>query len=127
MDYLLNFLPQELVDKIDGMVQNMEAADIAIAHQEWDRKQAVVMADFKDSLVFNALCEEEDQHIAIDTGNTFFETLNMDGGYSYILPQLDEQQYDLASEYYFNNLAIYKANYGPAVIQIAAEIQANQM
>ncbi len=60
MSYLLtNFLPQELVDKIDGIAHDLEEADIATARQEWQNSLATVNSDFKHSLAFNVLDEVE--------------------------------------------------------------------
>lgn len=112
MSYLLtNFLPQELVDKIDGIAHDLEQADIATARQEWQNSLATVNSDFKDSLVFNVLEEcqrgtiEVQAPVAID-----YEQLNMLGVYdSYLLDQLDEMYYDLESEFYFEHLREYKS------------------
>lgn len=111
MSYLLtNFLPQELVDKIDGIAHDLEQAEIATARQEWQNSLATVNSDFKHSLVFNVLEERErgtigfDAPVAID-----YEQLNVLGVYdSYLLDQLDEMYYDLATEFYFDHLREYK-------------------
>jgi len=112
MSYLLtNFLPQELVDKIDGIRHDLEQAEIATARQEWQNTLATVNSDFKDSLVFNVLDERERGTIGFDVPVAIdYEQLNMLGVYdSYLCHQLDDQYYDLATEFYFDHLREYKS------------------